>query len=317
MPVVLLTAAGTGTAFAAAAALRRHWADGVKIVAADTNPPHLVATALLADVSERLPLSSASDFVPALEGVIRKHAVDTYFPFIDSEIALAARMRDAGRLPEHVYVLAPSAGAAELTVDKLACSAWLCQRDIPSPRTALASDPFDAERYFLKPRAGFGSHGARIANPGDLEKIPPEERFQWVIQDVCEGPETTIDCFLDPSTDFFRASCRERLETKAGVCTKARIHFDRQLEALSKRVGSELGLTGTYCIQVMKHDGAWQVTDVNARPGAATAMSVAIGLDFFAASFARAWGQDYSRFFPLVAEEAFVTRQYCEFVMSK
>ena len=66
----------------------------------------------------------------------------------------------------------------------------------------------------------------------------------------------------------------------------------------------------------MKHKQEWLVTDINARLGAGTAISVAVGLDFFSGMFAVLWGEDPSQYFIPLEKETFVTRQYSEFVMN-
>ena len=83
-----------------------------------------------------------------------------------------------------------------------------------------------------------------------------------------------------------QAVCRERLEVKAGVCTKARVFTDPQIGDLAERLGAGLGLEGAFCFQVMR-DAArgWVVTDVNARHGAGSRMSAAVG----STSWPRTW----------------------------
>lgn len=111
--------------------------------------------------------------------------------------------------------------------------------------------------------------------------------------------------------------CRERLEVKAGVSVKARVFDDPELSALAQKLGEELGLTGTFCFQVMRAPdaGGWAITDVNPRPGAGTRMTVAAGVDVLAAMMADAWGEDPGVFLGPLAGERFVTRQYTEYAV--
>src|SRR5207248_606409 len=122
----------------------------------------------------------------------------------------------------------------------------------------------------LKPRSGRGSVG--------VLRIDTKERFEsarnslgaYVAQEPCVSPEVTIDAFRGRDGKSFRAVARERLEVKAGVCTKARLFEDDELASIAERIGDGLDLTGTYCVQVMRsaESGRWLVTDVNPRPGA-------------------------------------------------
>src|SRR5208282_6948207 len=102
----------------------------------------------------------------------------------------------------------------------------------------------------------------------------------------------------------------ERIEIKSGVSTKCRLFADEALSRHAKSIAEVLNLTGSFCFQVMRNTTGWVVTDVNPRPGAATAMCLMTGNDFFAASFARCWGEDARRFLRVVDGDQFVTRQY-------
>lgn len=313
--VVLLGSAGTGTAFAAACALRRAWSQSVKIVAMDINPQHLVTTGLLADAFEQVPLSVSSEFPKILGDILARYAIDTYLPLFPEEIALAARMRDAGQIPPAVTVMAPPAEASEICANKWKLSELLSSAGIPVPRTALAANPFAAEELFLKRIAGTGSHGARKVKAAELAGWIGGDEKNWIVQEVCFSPEVTVDAFYDPSSGFCHVVCRERIEVKSGVSTKCRLFSDEMLGDYARRIAVALGLKGSYCFQVMRAAAGWAVTDINPRPGAATAMCATTGNDFFAATFAQRWGEEVERFFHVLEGDCYVTRQYAEFLM--
>lgn len=313
--VVLLGAAGTGTAFGAACALRRVWSQRVVIVAMDTNPRHLVTTGLLADVFETVPPAAAAAFPAALVHVMERHRVDTYLPLLPAEITVAARLHEGGGIPRDIKLLAPAALSCLACSDKWRLAEVLQRADIPTPRTAPAESPFPAQHYFLKLREGSGSRGARRIDAAEAEAMEVSERRASVLQEVCTGPEITVDVFVDTRSGFSRALCRERIEIKSGVATKCRLFEDDTLAQLALRVAGQLGLAGSFCLQVMRNASGWVVTDVNPRPGAATAMGVVSGNDFFAATFAHAWGQDPRPFFRRLERDCYVTRQYTEYQM--
>jgi carbamoyl-phosphate synthase large subunit len=281
----------------------------------DINPRHLVTASLLADHFSVVPPCATSEFPAALLRVIEECSIDTYMPLIDQEIAIASDLRRNAQLPAKVELLAPAWEQAMLCLDKWKAAQWMQQQGIPTPKTALAMDPFGREDYFLKPRAGFGSRGARTISMRELQLLSNDERQSSIIQEMCSGPEVTVDCYFDPLTQFLRVACRERLEVKSGVCTKARVFYDPPLADLGGRLARELQLAGSFCFQVMRGGEQWLVTDLNARPGAGTAICAAVGLDFCAATLARAWGIDPRACLPEIKEEYIVTRQYTEFVM--
>jgi len=313
--VVLLGSAGTGTAFAAACSLRRAWSQSVKIVAIDINPMHLVTTSLLADCFVKVPLSTAPEFQSKLLGILEHHKVDTYLPLLPEEIALAARLREGGHISKTVAVMAPSLAASVACADKWKLGYLLTKHGVPVPKTALASEPYVAEDYFLKPKNGTGSRGVRKIKAQELSKFVGSDAEEWVLQEVCSGPEVTVDAFFDPVTEINHVVCRERIEIKSGVSTKSRLFWDEELSNYARGIAEVLNLAGSFCFQVMRNASGWVVTDVNPRPGAATAMCALTGNDFFAAAFARCWGMDTRQFFQPLDGERFVTRQYTEFIM--
>ena len=216
----MLGSAGTGTAFAAACALRRVWSQSVVVIAMDINPAHLVTTALLADHFEQVPLSASPAFSEALLDILRRYEVDTYLPLFPEEIVLAARLRSDGTMPESVSVMSPSLATCAACADKLALGQLLQKNGVPVPNTALASAPFSANEFFLKPNHGTGSRGARKVKAAELSDVVGERAGEWIVQEICMRPEVTVDAFYDTAGGFSRVICRERVETKSGVSTR-------------------------------------------------------------------------------------------------
>ena len=313
---VWLGAAGTGTAFGILKSMRQRWGQDVRVVAADINPAHLVAATALAQAFERVPLVTEEQFISHLVEALARHEVDTYVPILDEEIVLAAELRDAKTLPASLVTLAPSVDAARLCLDKLAGGAWLIAHGIPTPATMLPSQAtWPPQGLILKPRYGRGSVGVRILR-GKSELTEAAACDDSVVaQELCRSPEVTIDAFRSRDRTLFRAVCRERLEVKAGVCTKARVFEDDTLADFAKTISDGLDLVGTFCMQLMRNwsDETWLVTDINPRPGAGTAMSMAVGVDFLSAMLADAWGLDPRPMLPRLERDCFVVRQYSEY----
>jgi len=140
-----------------------------------------------------------------------------------------------------------------------------------------------------------------------------------VIQELCESPEITVDSFYDDRNNIGYAYCRERLETKSGVCTKARLFADPELSDFANKIGQSLKQRGTICFQVMKCNDGWALTDLNVRSGAGTSLTCSAGFDVLSAAFACRIGEDYLDFLRPIKEreEFFITRQYSDFVMSQ
>lgn len=282
----------------------------------DINPRQLVATAALADRYLQSPLVADDAYPGWLEAKLAETGADLYVPLIDEDIAIASRLFEEGRTGE-TRIAAPRPESARVCWDKLATCEWLRERGLPTGDTWVPSEaPGDGRDMIAKFRYGQGSHGFRVlAEPADLGALSGEEDL--VVQVACEPPEVTIDTFLSQDGTTFRAVCRERIETKAGVCTKARVFESRELAALAEAIARGLELRGGSCTQVMRLGGEWVVTDVNARPGAGTRLSSAAGVDILGAVYADLLGCPFDAAEALrqLDRDVHVVRQFDEYVV--
>ena len=315
-PTVLVGAAGTGTAYGIMTAIRRAFSQKVRIVGIDVNPPELVTTSLICDTLVQVPYASSPDFRNTLLRIIDEQQIDAFLPLLPGEILASVELAASSALFAGLECLTGSQTLARLSIDKLSMAQWLEANHLPTPRTTSPQAGLGGHAHFLKPRSGTGSHGARKVTSAELDALLPALGTDWIVQEICEGHEVTVDAFQDPSNRFFRALARDRLEVKSGVSTKCRVREDAELETLARELASKLGVAGSFCFQVIGAPGQWRIIDVNSRPGAATAMSAACGNDFSAALIARWLKSDYSALFRSLPAPAIVTRQYAEFRMN-
>lgn len=298
-----------------ASRLRANWGADVRIIATDINPSRLVTTSLIADSYHQVPRTDDPTFPSTLSNILKAEKVDIYIPILNGEITTACTLLDDSDFEDVDLGVTP---IYEQLVDKSVANDWLESIGVDVPMTVRSrQDIVLTEQYFGKPKDGFGSTGAQAYSGSNLLSMSSEELDQLIIQEVQKAPEITIDSFYDIKTDTLFAFCRERLETKAGVCTKARVFQDPDLEDFARRIGKGLGQRGAICFQVMKGRDGWRVTDLNLRTGGGTAITCAAGFDIFSAMYALRTGEPYDSFFvPLdPGSDVLVTRQYSEFVM--
>lgn len=309
--IVLLGSAGVGTAYASAKALRKFY--NVRIISVDTNPSILVTTNLLSDNFFQVIPVDKIEFGDVISGIINDQKIDTYIPFIDNEIYKAALLFENEKINKNIFLQVKDSSVAKLCMDKFETFNWLKLNGFPTPETLLVDENKNLKQgYILKPRSGYGSKIQEIKKDCCLIF---ENHDDLIMQEHCQLPEVTIDVHYSCKYDYFAYCCRERLETKSGVCTKAKIFRDSYLGEMALKLAKKLGLS-SFCFQVMTLKNEYVITDINPRLGAGTAMCSAVGLDFHGAMFANLWGENPEKFFiNKLTKENYVTRQFCEFVM--
>jgi len=311
----MIGAAGTATAFGIVRTLRSNWPEQVEIVIADLRPRHLIGAAAFADEYVQSPAVADGGYADWLERTLGDTGATLYIPLIDEDIAVAAGV--AERPSVTAAVAAPPLASARICWDKLETYAWLLEQGVAAPQTwDPAVAPWRQGGMVAKSRHGQGSIGFReLAYPAELEALRAEPGL--VVQARCTPPEVTVDAFLARDGGAFRAICRERIEVKAGVCTKARVFEDTELAGIAEQIARGLGLTG-FCIQAMRgEDGEWRVTDVNARPGAGARLSAAAGVDILGAVYADLLGLpfDPERALAPLERDVYAVRQFDEYVI--
>lgn len=305
---LLLTAAGTGTAWGYALSLSQLFPEA-RLVTADTNDAPWCSAAQLAARHVTWPLFEEGDaYLARLQALIVAEGITHYLPIIDPEIDFAARRR--AEIP--ATVVAPPAQFTALALAKDRYAAALAEVGIDSPRTLDA--PAARARLaagglvYAKRPGGFGGRGTWAVQTATQIDTLPAGSF---LQEGLPGPEFTADCFPLGGDDVF-VSVRERIETKSGVCTKARIAPHAGVQAIAHRLVSGLALQAPFCFQAMADGDRLAVTDLNPRLGAGTAMSAANGSDFYAAHLTQLFGGSWRDHLQRHHEHCAVTRQYVD-----
>jgi hypothetical protein len=312
---ILISAGGTATAWHLASLVSEKFTSYFNLFVCDINPPYLIPAARLAQRFFQVPRIDNPEHHSCMLALFAEHRIDIFVPLIDADVQ--GFPTDAPEL-EKLGVKStgvPSSTSAVIG-NKRNLSAFLESHGFTVPKTVLLEEVADqsSRRLFLKPEHGFGSKGARIAEAEEVLHMVAREP-DLMIQELCHEPEVTVDVFNHGTV---LSLCRERLETKAGVCTKARIFSDVVLHSLAVRLCNVLDLPVAFCFQVMMGtDGNWAITDVNPRLGAGTALSDAYGWSLASAALV-CWGDlplDPCQFLRTLPGDKHVVRVYKELVM--
>jgi len=303
---LLVCSGGTGNAFAAAEAAFLNFKDCVNLTICDINTKELVSSSVFADefiVSKSIHDEGYKDFIIEL---VNSRSIDICIPFIDKDVLIFSELYSARKFSRDVKLQLINPEVVKICSDKLMSYTWLKSNKIFTPETFLLQNETPKPGFIVKPITGVGS----VINDFNLTSLKDISEYdKYLIQEKCSKPEVTIDVFSNGELDIFFYVCRERIETKSGVCTKARLFLDEELGHIAKELADKLSLK-FFCFQVMRLNEKWAVTDINPRLGSGTPMCNAVEIDFFSAMLADFLGRDPKIFLKKLEREIFVTRQY-------
>jgi len=313
---ILISAGGTATAWHLAKLVTEKFDSYFNLFVCDINPPHLIAASRLAQRFFQVPVVASPDYYSHLLRLFSEHKIDIFVPLIDADDRrFASDTAEVAALG--LRSTGASSGTSAVISDKRKLSVFLESHGFRTPRTVseqqVANQP--GGRFFIKPERGLGSKGARVAESEEVLRALAQGKG-LLVQEICREPEVTVEVFNQGTV---LTLCRERLETKAGVCTKARIYADATLHSLAERLCNALDMPLAFCFQVMRGaDGEFLITDVNPRLGAGTALSTAYGWSLASAALV-CWGDlpfDPRQFLKMSQGDKYVVRVYEEKVMN-
>ena len=311
---VLVTAGGTAAAWHLISVIETHFSQDVELFICDINPPWLIPGSRRCTLYFQVPPISEPGYYDHMLNLLASHDIEIVVPLIDEDIALFPEdnsdLRSLG-----VRSTAPAARVCERITDKVAMYDWIRSIGVAVPRQFEWNELEPDREYFIKPERGFGSRGV-IRLKGRSIRECPEYANGFIVQELCHAPEVTMEIFSDRSC--LLALCRERVETRCGVCTKARFFRDHELEGLAGKIASKVELPAASCVQFMRGSNEkWCLTDFNLRLGAGTALSSAAGFELARAALC-SWlgrGRDSLQHLRMPERETFAVRVYQEILM--
>ncbi|MXN67433.1 ATP-grasp domain-containing protein [Stappia sp. GBMRC 2046] len=242
----------------------------IRILACDMEPG-LSPACRLADKAFAVPRCGDPAFVECMLEICARHDVDLIVPTIDPELSVYSR--NIGRFAEcgtRIHVSPQS--VVDVVRDKLLTAETLDAAGVPVPEThTLAYGRENAEKLawplFLKPSGGSASRGIRIVRgPGDLPDEPDEP---MILQQLLEGPEYTVNIFIDDGGKLRCAVPHRRLSVRAGEVEKGITERAPVFRDLALGVSRALpNARGVLCFQVILDKVAGpRVFEINARFG--------------------------------------------------
>lgn len=255
----------------------------VEVHACDLSP-RLSAACLVADHAFQVPRCTDPGYVDALLAHCKAQSIDLLVPTIDPELSALARCSDRfAALGTRVHV--GSADYIDVIRDKGDTCARLARAGLAVPRTFSFEDvrsPAAALPWplFAKPAGGSASRGLAVLDgPGDVEQDYPEP---MIFQEFLQGPEYTINVFVDRDGRFRAAVPHLRISVRAGEVEKGRTVRDSRFTDIARQLVAAIpGAAGVLCFQLIDDpDRGPCVFEINARFGGGYPLAHACGAEF-------------------------------------
>lgn len=317
---ILVGSSGTGTAFAIISRLKSTYKSQIDIYTMDMLPEHLCTASVFSEKHFQVPKLSDKNFENVFEKILINNNISTFIPIMNEELILANKL---SLKENYKHIDFWTSDLYSDLINKEKAYNLLKISGVRVPQSIFSYSDFlnimndNQNLIFAKPKIGLGSKDARIMN---LEKTNIDKTFfnYYLLQEICEKPEITVDSFYDNKSDELYIYCRERIEVKSGVSVKVRVFFDTDLYNIAKKIAINIGQIGAICFQVMKNkEGNYVVTDLNLRTGAGTNMTCSAGFDILSSNYALRKSLPFKHLLKKMTkdQEIFLTRQYVDFVM--
>ncbi|MCS7279738.1 MAG: ATP-grasp domain-containing protein [Thermodesulfobacteriaceae bacterium] len=269
---VLISAGGTATAWFLVKTIQQFFSKNFIVIVTDLKPKELIPASKLSDYFYQVPEGIEERYIKFLE-IFEKHGVNFFIPLADEDLKLFYR-DNFDLLNRKVVSTSPPKATVEKVGDKLDLFKFCQLENINTPRVYWVSELEENQKYLVKLKDAFGSREVRIIRGEEIKFLDlPWERY--IIQEICYPPELTVEIFFYQNKLSY--VIRERLEVKAGVCTKARFVKDNEIEEIIYKIAKKLELPMISCLQFMRNDRGWALTDFNLRMGAGSALSAKAG----------------------------------------
>lgn len=272
---LLLLSCGTNACYHCAKTLKEKFKKDFYIIGADINEQYLIPTCNYLDAFYKVPYSSSPNYYEKIIEICKNEKVDYILPSFDSDQKLFyPENKDLIKL--NVKSFAVNSETLKLYDDKEKMNSFLNSNGFLTPKIFKQDEIENNKNYFIKPKNGVGSIGAKIETGLNIKNIKNAQDL--LIQEICLEPEYTVECFN--FNGIIHTITRERIASKAGVCTKTKIFNHPKLEKIVSDFAKKVKCPHCFNLQFMKNqNGDFVVTDVNLRLAGGMSLSAAVGWD--------------------------------------
>ena len=272
---LLLLSAGTNACYHIAKVLKEKFSHDFYLVGADINEQYLIPTSQYLDKFYKVPYTNDPKYYDTIINICDKEKINYLLPSFDADQKLFyPENKDLQKLG--IFSFGTSNQTLGIYSDKIKMYKYLSEKGFLLPKRYEVQDIEDDKEYFIKPINGVASIGARKESGAEIKTLKDSQNY--IIQEICSEPEYTLECFTFQKK--FSAICRERIAAKAGVCVKARVFKNPELEKIAQKFIKVVKTPYYFNLQFMKNEQSqYVITDINLRTAGGMSLSYAAGWD--------------------------------------
>lgn len=310
---LFILSSGTNAGYHISKTLKEKFKDDFFIIGADINESYLISTVPFLDAFYKVPYSNHKEYYSIILNICKKEKINVLIPIFDEDHKLFYP-ENKDLLELNILSLGVSQKTLPVYENKTKMTEYLKKHNLPVPEiiTTIEED----KNYFIKPIDGCASIGARQSLGKEINILGNRQDF--IIQEVCKGPEITLECFY--YNGHLSTVARERIATKSGVCVKTRVFYSKELTRIAEKFVKSIETPICFNLQFMHNSqGNPVITDVNLRFAGGMSLSYAAGWDSTSALAEILLNRQEKIFshFKLNADEQFIVRAYIDIVTKK
>ncbi len=265
---VLVTSVGAATSIGVLKALRLSQNREFFFVGTDSNQKEFSCGSAFVDffyTTTNVKLSLES-YENELLQIISQHKIQCVIPIHDLEIEAISKICE--EYPNITFWAVNSSRIVELCNDKQEINKYVENLGVKIPKMFSRFEKIDSFPVILKPNRGVSSRDMFVANNFAEYQFYAQlvKNEDYITQQFVQGEEFTIDCYSSYRTaKFYGGVVRKRIETKAGISTKAEIvNFPLLLE-LSENILNKMNFRGASNLQFIVSDNVPYFIEINPR----------------------------------------------------
>lgn len=256
--------------------LIQHLRKTFKIVGVDSSINN--AARFFVDDFFQIPPCDSIDYVDELIRIAVLNDVKMIIPLYENEFDVLCKNRQKFE-EKRIKLLLSEQKVIEICNDKFSTQAFFERENINAPKIV------EVPPAVLKPRKGMGSQGVFCVNKKEELLAAKTLSNDYIIQELIEGIEYTIDVLCDFQGEVIYCVPRERSEVRAGEVSKSKIKMNeliiKETIELVKKLntyGMVIGPITIQCFLCNKEEIVF--LEINPRFGGGVPLSMEAGADY-------------------------------------